>query len=157
MATSLFLSLELMYLLKWLIKHDKTRLRVLINHALKHGLGRQMHEYAVAPQGQPKNTDEMLNDTFLELLNFMEGALMEGLENQKYDDRLHGKLTHVLSHMNVEGVDDKTLSESLHEARHELKHVEEHAHRSASGAVTKQVLTRKMLKNWKPGKDDSVN
>ena len=58
MATSLLLSLELMYLLKWLIKHDKSRLRVLISHALKHGLGRQLHEYARAPQRQPKNTDD---------------------------------------------------------------------------------------------------
>ncbi len=157
MAKSLFLSLELMYLLKWLIKHDKSRLRVLINHALKHGLGRQLHEYAVAPQRQPRNTDEMLNDTFLELLNFMESALMEGLENQKYDDKLYGKLSHALSHMNIDGVDEQTISESLNQAQHELKHVEQHAHRSASGADTKRVLTRKMLKNWKPTKDEPIN
>ncbi len=157
MATNLFLSLELIYLLKWLIRHDKARLQMLINHALKSGLGRKLHELAHMPHAHSAPVDKTLNDTFLELLTFLENALHHGLEKHAHDGKTYEKIGRVLSQINVENVDPKILSQSINQATNELEQREVQADRRASRADTKRILMRSVLKNWKPTKDEPVN
>lgn len=153
MSSNFTLSIELIYLLEWLLKHEESRLRVLIKKALHDGLAQQ-----VAMHSDTDNAaiaDE-LQDVFLEFLSFLETTLLEELESSPPNKQLHQKLGSALCSLNMRNVDRQTTLASFHEAAQELKEeVMTPSHRM--NQKIKHTLLGKLLKNWKPAKKDLVN
>ncbi len=156
MATSLFLSLELIYLMNWLIKNDKSRLRVLIKHALDNGLEAELVSLENTENFNIENADETLYKTFLEFLTYMEDALVDNLERKQKDHVIQGELSTQLKKLNVRNVNVRTLLRSVKQTRDALAKSADGTTK-ASSEETKKLLLKKLLQNWHPSKNDSVN
>ena len=87
MSTSFSLSLELVLLMDWLLKHEKKALNELIKKSLSSGLSKEIELYDTFTQEQLLDLDsemsEELHSSILEFLMHMENKLLDGLDTKK--------------------------------------------------------------------------
>ena len=101
MADNLFLSYELMYLMHWLLKHEKTKLKALIKHVIESGLGAQLSNMKKQDQSINKNLDASLQNSFIEFLYFVENELLNHLENAEGQEYYQEDLLASLKKLNL--------------------------------------------------------
>ncbi len=156
MASNFTLSIELIYLLEWLLEHEKTRLKGTIKKAIQNGLAQKL-ETAASPRIDLDN--EQLQDTFLEFLIFLEQTLMETMEESDHNHTLRSDLAHTFHRLSLASVDPQTALSCLHEAEVALEKKTQQASAPAHPSEDEmtQTLLTKFLKNWKPSKQDPVN
>lgn len=159
MADNLFLSYELMYLLNWLLKNDKTKLKTLIKSALEAGLASQLSNFRKTDNSmEDKQINADLQNTFVEFLYFVEQELINNLETMENQDVFQEDLVSSLKQLNIKNIDLETMWTSMQQAKSVLnkKNIKNDKEEDTPEQI-KNVLLEKVLKNWKPTKSDPVN
>lgn len=158
MADNLFLSYELMYLMHWLLKHEKSKLKALIKHVIEGGLGAQLSNMKKQDQSINKNLDTSLQNSFIEFLYFVENELLNHLENAENQEYYQEDLLASLKKLNLKNIDMDIVWTSVQQAKSALeKNAEKQPVASLETNEVKDVLLAKVLKNWKPKKFDPVS
>ncbi len=127
MSTSFSLSLELVLLMSWLLKHEKKALNELIKKSLKTGLIKEIELFDTFTQEQLLDMDSEMSDEFhnaiLDFLMHMEKRLIDGL----------GPKRQLLENQNLLSISPKINTEK------------------------KDVLFYELLKNWNPKQNEPIN
>lgn len=149
MDSSFLLSLELLCLMNWLVKNEKTRLKILIKDAVKDGLGDELDTLAST---QNLQTNEKLHESFVTFLVYLESELKDSLEKEGQYSILRENLASSLKTLNI-NLDSSTVLTSLKQVEQELLRDVEPKNESK----TRKLLLKKMIKNWKPSKKDTIH
>lgn len=149
MDKHLSLSFELIYLMGWLLKHEKGMLNSLIKHALKNGLAQDLEKVHFDEHGE---ASQELQSIILEFLAFLERSLAKNL------DASHDE-TH---HSDQKQADAQEIKLRLQRAKQLL--TKEFSARNHVGADEKNTtkeprkdMLDQVLKTWKPSKHDLVH
>jgi hypothetical protein len=165
MDKHLSLSFELIYLMGWLLKHEKGMLNSLIKHAIKNGLAQDLEKVAHETPGLGESSKE-LQSIILDFLSYLERSLAKNL------DASHDLLAH--ADHKAEGSDIKLrlqrakqlLSKELEATKQQenaadVVETEEvpvkKAKSKKSSKQSRQAVFDQILKTWKPNKGDLVN
>lgn len=150
MSSNFTLSLEVIYLLDWILKNEQHKLRTIIKRAVQTGL---MQKISTAAQASDESMQQELEHSFVAFMNFLENTLTKTLEGIHAGRQLQFDLAALYKELNLDNVDGKTALAILQDAQHELVH---HAtpEASASTSEMKKTILTKVLKNWKPHRND---
>lgn len=144
MDKHLSLSFELIYLMGWLLKHEKGMLNSLIKHALKNGLAEDLEKIHLDSQ---TDASQELQATILEFLAFLERALAKNLDAS-------------LETSSTDRQDTAEIKTRLERAKQllskELSSQQEKNQKTDDKAPKKSSFNQ-VLKNWKPSKNDLVH
>lgn len=155
MSASLSLSFELICLMGWLLKHEKTTLNALVQQAMKNGLGQALKE--INPDEYAKLSEE-LHATILDFLFYLEETLAYNLDKTENSEEekivITQKIAHPLKKLNYENIDHQTLKMSVRQAKAELS---EKKSESLDPDQARQLLYEHIMKNWKPSKNEVMN
>lgn len=151
MDTQLSLSYELIYLMGWLLKHEKNMLNSLIKHALKNGLALDLEKI------QSYDYDHVsaeLQGTILEFLSFLEKALAKNIDSQEQEAQCphDASISSTIKKIDQDSLDLKQVRLSIQRAKNLLNKAPQQTEEQA-----KSLLFEHILKNWKPAKGDLVN
>lgn len=152
MDKHLSLSFELIYLMGWLLKHEKGMLNSLIKHALKNGLAHDLEKVQIDAQG---DASQELQTIILDFLAFLERSLAKNLD-ASHDAQHHGDQKHP---------DAAELKVRLQRAKQLLTKGLAVEKADAAALVEKKgsqktvttELFNDILKTWKPNKKDLLN
>ncbi|MBD3231219.1 hypothetical protein GF322_01000 [Candidatus Dependentiae bacterium] len=145
MSTTLSLSLELIYLMNWLLKNDKNKLKKIIEESIKSGLAQEIDQIDNF-NNDFENLDSIHN-SILDFLFFMEDTLLEALEKKDSDFIEKEKLKPTIQKINSQKIDLKTLWMSIQQTK--IK--------NTSKKDLKKLLLSELIKNWRPKKNEPVN
>ncbi|MCK4264858.1 hypothetical protein KAW80_00705 [Candidatus Babeliales bacterium] len=136
------LSFELLYLINWLLKNEKSRLKLLVKQAVKNGLAAEIYKLDES-QKQPT---ESLQNGFLDFIAHLEDTLLDHLETTDHIQGIRDKLLTSLNELNISHLDSHTLLTSLRQAEEELS--------KNSQKDSKRVLLKTIFNNWSPTKKE---
>ena len=146
MDKHLSLSFELIYLMGWLLKHEKGMLNSLIKHALKNGLAQDLEKVPFDEHGE---ASQELQSIILEFLAFLERSLAKNLD-ASHDD---------MHHSDQKQPDAQEIKLRLQRAKQLLAKefsTRNHASDEKIKEPRKDTLDQ-VLKTWKPSKHDLVH
>ena len=151
MGHQLSLSLELILLLNWFLKHGKDRLRGFIKEALDGELSQSLEN--ISDRDYIKKLDQ-LHDTVLDFIIFLEDALLDGLDEvdsvtrQGIAQRERHKIEPIMQVLESRTLDTRTLLLNVQKAKKQCDLPEQEV---------KQELFKKMLDNWDPTTNEPIN
>lgn len=155
MDTNLSLSFELIYLMGWLLKHEKGLLNDLIKHAVNHGLAQDLQKVDPRTYGQVNND---LYAVIVDFLSFLEKSLAKHLNENIAHVEGEDVIFSTIKKLDQENLDLKSIKLSIQKARDLLvKNSEEGKPVEQQTELAKNVLFEHILKNWKPSKTDLLN
>jgi hypothetical protein len=142
MATSLSLSLELLLLIDWLLKNEPTKLKVLVEDALRDGFLDELDNVETVEKNPTQLND--LHSAIIEFLMLLEDLLLETLEEKELSYKIKDKLDATLQKINPTSIDVKAVWHSLQQAKNQK-------------ADMKKTFFTQLLKNWKPKHNEPIN
>jgi hypothetical protein len=155
MNTSLSLSFELIYLLGWLLKHEKNTLDALIKQAVKNGLAIDLKK--ITTEDQEKMTDQLYG-TVLDFLVYLEDALANNLDGVQGDSATDQMLYPALNKFTNNSLDIQTIKLSMQQARERLQNkTTENPSQAEAIENGKSILFEQLLKNWNPSKNETFH
>ena len=155
MDTNLSLSFELIYLMGWLLKNEKSMLNDLVKHAVKNGLAQDLQR--VDSYGCVQMSDELYG-TILDFLSYLEKSLAKNLDANIAPLRSEEAIFPTLKKLDQENLDLKNIKLSIQKARDLLnKNIEDKDNTIQQTELAKNVLFEHILKGWKPSKGDLLN
>lgn len=155
MNTSLSLSFELIYLLGWLLKHEKNTLDGLIKQAVKNGLAIDLKK--ITTEDQEKMTDQLYG-TVLDFLVYLEDALANNLDGVQSDSTTDQMLYPALNKFTNNSLDIQTIKLSMQQARERLQtKTTENPSQAEAIENGKSILFEQLLKNWNPSKNETFH
>lgn len=152
MSTSVFLSLELIYLVNWLIKHEHENLQKLVKKSLNNGLKQELEN--LHSHRNKIEVDQKLYNTFMDFLAFLENGLIEGTGKRDKHQHIRDELIKTLKSMNLRDMDMAIMHEALKEVKNDLTQSEDIVKHEISQGELKNRLVRKLCKNWHPKKSE---
>ncbi len=166
MDKHLSLSFELIYLMGWLLKHEKGMLNSLIKHALKNGLAHDLEKVQIDAQG---DASQELQSIILDFLAFLERSLAKNLD-ATHDATHHDATRHDATHRDAQHHSDQKQQPDANELKIRLQRARQlltkelageqtdaPAEKKGSGKTVKKELFNDILKTWKPNKKDLVH
>lgn len=156
MSSNLLLSFELIYLLEWLLQYEKPRLKLFIKHAINSGLGAKIQN---ANLFEDSRTNEELHDTILDFIDYLEEALHDNLKEKGANtSQIRDDLSTSLKQLNLTNVDPSTIWISIKQAETEInRSLRRKPKEIVQSYKTKEILLKKILKNWNPVNKECVN
>jgi len=160
MTPQVSLSLELICLLSWLVKHDKSTLHKLVKHAVENGFAEELERMENVDHG--KIADQMYSTVF-DFLDFLEESLADNLEDVQMDSLENEGVIPMLQRLEADNIDFKTLWLSMQQTKNAINaHRADHGSPAIEQTIVKKespsdILGRQLLKNWKPDNTDIVN
>jgi hypothetical protein len=148
MSTNFSLSYELVYLMAWLLKHEKGKLKNMIEEVVKKGLAGEISQVGDYPKDS--QSADLLHVTILDFLIFLEDSLLESLEKNQPDRQTQEKIKTTLQKINPQSIDLKTLWASTRQTQTLLTQPD-------SNDDLKRTLLFQILKNWKPKENEPLN
>ncbi len=156
MATSFSLSLELVLLMSWLLKHEKKNLRILINRALKNGFSKEIDLIDTFTQEELMDLDsdfaDNLHGSILDFMIEMEDILLKRL-NAKSNSYDLQNFSPKLQKINYSKIDKKTLLQSLKNADSFL----DKSLTKSEKIELSETFFSEILKNWVPKTNEPIN
>ena len=157
MSTSLSLSFELICLMGWLLKNEKTTLNALVKQAIKNGLAKDLSE--INPEEYAKISGQLYT-TILDFLVYLEEALAHNLDSTK--NSTHEKTTPETifppsKKRSGSNVDHSMLKISMKQTKAELEKEMQKKAASLDPDHAKKLLYEHIIKNWKPSKNELMN
>jgi hypothetical protein len=155
--TNISLSLELLCLINWLLKHEKPMINSMIKHAIKNGFIQDLER--MDSDDQPQNAEQLYTSA-LDFLMYLEKNLIKNLEDT-YATLQEEKLAPTMIRMDADNVDAKTMWTSMQQVKKEInksskvKLAAPHKHMAEDDIAN--VLFDQILKNWKPNQNEPVN
>lgn len=156
MSSSLLLSFELIYLIEWLLKHEKPRLKLFIKHAVKNGLGEKLQTADFSEDVTTNN--EELHNTILDFIEYIESTIHDSLKEKGAASlEIREDLASSLKNINLSNVDPSTIWISVKQAETTINRKLRQNTENTKPPKTKEVLLEKILKNWTPPKKECIN
>jgi hypothetical protein len=167
MTTQISLSLELISLINWMLKKEKTMLNSLVKHAIEHGF---IEELAKAESAEQQYQPEELHNTLVDFLDFLEHTLIKNLETIQVDEKTKDAILPALQKIETDSLDFKTVWMSMQQTKARVGGKRYHKTASvvkktpeaitAPAALVQnpmEILFEELLKNWKPNNKETVN
>lgn len=167
MSAQISLSFELISLLNWLLRHEKTMLNNVIKHALERGFAEELEKIDLTAVA---TDNEELYNTVLDFLEYLEHSLIKNLESIHVDNKTKDAIMPTLQKLEGDSLDHKTLWLSMQQTKARMlkaKHVPaeqakpalltpEEA-RAEHNQHANKILFEQLLKNWKPTNKETMN
>jgi hypothetical protein len=158
MSASLSLSLELVLLMDWLLKHEKKTIQKLIKKVLKKGLEEEIDLVDTFYQEKLLDMDsdisQELHNSILDFLISLEDMLIDGLEEKKaFEEK---GFSQSLQKINKQKLDNKTVLLSLKKTNDVIKKTAKNKSEQRHDKI-KNTLFSELLKNWSPTTNEPVN
>lgn len=158
MATSFSLSLELVLLMSWLLKHKKGELKKLIAKSLDQGLQQELDLIETFTQEELLNVDsdfaEELHNSILEFLMHLEDTLLKELS--KSPNNYKQEISPMAQKLNTQKIDSKTVLLSIANVN-QLIEDKNLLKKNNNFTETTDILFSEILKNWVPKTNEPVN
>ena len=155
MNNSLSLSLELICLIAWLLKHDEHKLDDLVKKAIQNGLTEDLNK--LNHEDAQKVTEELFS-TILDFLIFLEDSLEENLKNMQPEINNEKIIMPALKKIELDGLNPSNIRTCIKKTKDQLnKEKKEKRHDANDADHIKQVLLQQLLKSWKPSNKDTMN
>ena len=155
MNTSLSLSFELIYLMGWLLKNEKSTLNALVKHAIKNGLGKDLNE--IDPNDYSKVSDQLYS-TILDFLVYLEDALAKNLNSTSFEGEPSEEILKALKNFENDNSDEQIIKMNVQRTKTDISKV---IQKKLAGAQdtdsAKKLLYEHIIKNWKPSKNELMN
>ncbi len=152
---SLSLSIELICLLAWILKHEKHKLDGLIKKSIKGGLVQELDK--LENQDIAK-ASEKLYTTVLDFLIYLEDSLALNLHTMQLDIKTEKNLIPALKKIQDESLNPTTIQTSIKQTTNQLyKEKETNPDITKNTDHVTQVLFKQILKNWKPSNKETMN
>lgn len=158
MSTSFSLSLELVLLMGWLLKHEKKSLQKLVTKSLKAGLVKEIGLIDTFSQEELLDIDsdfsQELHNSILDFLMHLEDVLLDELETREPKEKQSFSTT--IQKINKQKLDNKTLLVSL---KHTNNQIDDMKKKKSSKKQDKlnEILFSELLKNWMPNTNEPIN
>lgn len=153
MSSHVSISFELILLINWIMKNEKTLINTLIKNALEKGF---LQELEKNNQKDTIQTSDQLYAIILEFLIQLEKALIKNLETIAQDQQATEAVLPIFKKMNFENIDLKTIWLSLQQAKTKFNKSYPQKQPAAENEAT-TLLFEQLLKNWKPTKKEPLN
>lgn len=150
-SNNISLSLELICLMSWLLKHEKQGLNTLIKNAVQHGFSQELNQVEELDNNK---FSEQLYTTILDFLVMLEQILVKNLEEAQLDTKTKDAIAPALEKIDLESIDDRTIWLSMQQTKEKLSQQENQDHRIDH---VKTILLEQLIKNWKPTKNESLH
>lgn len=155
MNSSLSLSIELIYLMGWLLKNDKSKLNALVKQAMNDGLAYDLQKLNDIIH---EDVSEHLHTTVLNFLTYMEEALANNLDQLNIKHDAEEAMLPALTNFEEDGLNYNTLQVSIQRAKADLqKEIESGQATSLNPEHAKQLLFKHILENWTPNNEETLN
>jgi hypothetical protein len=158
MSSNLALSFELICLMDWLLRRDRTLLKLLVKRAVRCGFAQELA--ALEPDNLLERR-EQLHGSVLEFVEFFEEMVTKELAGERGDEAVTHDLVPALKKLEHSGIDQKTLWLSIQQTKASLivQHQEGGAVSASAGSGLKlrDRLMRNLIRNWGPTIEDEVN
>ncbi len=176
MNSSLSLSFELVYLMKWLLQHEKKMLNALVKHAIKNGFA---HDLKKINDHNHTETADQFYTTILDFLVFFEDTLINNLDSITLDQETERSILPAIKKMDNGNFDIQTMRASIQQTKEVLSQTQknhtqkqaqstleptgsqslsqQHTQPEPSQEEVKKLLFEHILKNWNPSKNDLAN
>ncbi len=155
MSTSFSLSLELVLLMGWLLKHEKETLKKIVQKTLKAGLEKEIELIDTFSQEELLDIDsdfsQELHNSILDFLMLLEDVLIEGLE--KKEPKKEQTFSQTIQKINNQKLDNKTVLVSLKGANNQITNIQG----KNSSKKQNEILFSELLKNWMPKTNEPIN
>ena len=158
MNSSLSLSFELIYLMGWLLKRDKAKLKKLVAEAIEQGF---IDEVDALSDADYLLLSDQMQSTVEQFMESLEDAITEGVQSMHGSEPMHQDLAPTLKKFDTDLLDEKTLSLSMQQTKKKLSHKKKHHAKQESlvpvDAEANSILFERLLKNWNPSKKDLMH
>ena len=154
MNTSLSISFELIYLINWLLKNQTEDLNKLVQNALNKGFAEKLVQ--LNEENQSKLAEEM-PVAILDLLFYLEDSLLDNLEEMELTSLQGEALAPIIKKIDSSNIDTNTLWISLQQAKEAIAKSKIENRNPIKQNNSKKILLEKILQNWKPGQDETLN
>lgn len=168
MSAQISLSFELVSLLNWLLRHEKTMLNTLVKHALERGFAEELDK--IDPTTASTDGEELYN-TVLDFLDHLEHTLIKNMESVHVDNRTKEAIMPTLQKLEGDNLDQKTLWLSMQQTKALILKAQQAVPQKSmtDTAVASQatpanhnqqaneILFQQLLKNWKPNNKETMN
>lgn len=170
MSAQISLSFELISLLNWLLRHEKTMLNSMLRQALEHGFAEELEKIDAASIATAES--EELYNTVLDFLDYLEQSLIKNLESIHVDNKTKDAIMPTLQKLEADSLDHKTLWLSMQQtkarmlkAKQLIPQQQPKVPKAEGTGTTKtnhtehanKILFEQLLKNWKPNNKDVMN
>ena len=156
MAESFSLSLELICLMNWILKHEKSKLRALVKEAINNGFSEELSQID-SYETDDINDLNQLHTTILDFLIYLEDSLLETLEKKVFANNSKENLNTTLQKINPQIVDPQTIWRSMQQTSTKLTKNHPTTTSNQNEKRAKDVLFSQLLKNWKPANNEPLN
>lgn len=143
------LSIELLYLLYWLIEHDPTSLKKLVDHAVKHNFKSEVEALLKSHSDDINASFEELQGSVGEFLHFADALLFESMQEHTMKQAVQKKLLPALEHIDSSICDQEIVADSVERATHNLN--------ESNQDNTQELVLKELLKQWQPDKKTAIN
>ncbi len=159
MDRHLSLSFELIYLMGWLLKHEKGMLNSLIKQALKNGLAQEMEKVQFDTQGGTSDASQELQTIILDFLAFLERSLAKNLDTNHDAEHHSGEQKMEASDikMRLQRAKQLLAKEFAAKKDEEPEKSDKASTKKNSNKDSREAVFDQILKTWKPNKSDLVN
>ncbi|MFA5306135.1 MAG: hypothetical protein WC365_01660 [Candidatus Babeliales bacterium] len=155
MTTQISLSLELVYLINWMLTHQRSQLNALVKQAIKKGF---IEELATIDEAETQSTD-FLYATLTDFLDYLEKNLIKQLETVTVSQETKDNVVPALRKVDMNNLDFKTVWSSMQQTRARLGSPSTPQLAPTNNEVQNatEILFEEILKNWKPTNKETVN
>lgn len=157
MTAHISLSFELISLISWIIKNERTLLNNLVKQAVEHGFAEELS--TIHDTADPKAVNDHLSHSVLDFLEFLEDCMTRNLETIHVDNKTKDAILPTLQRLEAGNLDVKTVLLSLQQTKAKLAKTtakqQELVQEEKPDATT--ILFQQLLKNWKPHNKETVN
>lgn len=158
MSASLSLSLELVLLMDWLLKHEKKTIKRLVKKVLTKGLENEIDLVDTFYQEKLLDMDsdisQELHNSILDFLIFLEDILLSNLNEKQILEEPN--FTKTLQKLNKQKLDGKAVLLSLKHTNNKIGNNTDKTKTKKHDEI-KNILFSELLKNWMPKNNEPVN
>jgi len=162
MSTDLSLSIELIYLMDWIVKNEKTLLNNLVKHSIENGFIKELDKIDLGNHTNP----DLLFEVVYAFMTKIEDCLVENLEKAQLSDSQSEEIIPAIKKISMESIDLKTMWLSLQQTKIQLNKVQKQQNRHEKLDVenaqntkhnSTSILFEQIIKNWKPTKKEIIH
>ena len=157
MNSSLSLSFELIYLMGWLLKHNKAKLTALVTEAVESGLIEELTKMSEADYLLISDQMQVTVENFMEHLETTLFKSTEGIDGIESDNVICKSLATTMRKVDTAGLDTRTVWVSIHQAHKKIISEQKNTELSKIDEEPDDILYEQLLSNWTPSNNETLN
>ena len=154
MSTNLSVSFELICLMGWLLKKDKTALQQLIQKALAGGVSDSI---AQLQSSRPSEISDTMAETVTEFFEYIETVIAQGVPGVKSGRGVGSFLDPELKKLDQHALDPKVVWLAISQTKEAVSAISIGLSEQEKNDLFKHELYKNLLKNWTIAADEALN